>query len=62
MSLKTIGVGLLIAVTVPIGTALTTFDPGTITNWRARLVGLAAGAVRQIAVTALAMIAARKTA
>lgn len=62
MNRKTLLVGALIAVTVPVVEALTKFDPQAVTDWRSWAVGLAAASVRQGAVYVLAQIAARKAA
>lgn len=59
-STRTLVVGALVAASVPVFEALVHFDPATITDWRTWLVGLGAGSVRQVAVFALAEIAARR--
>ena len=59
MNWKTIGVGVLITATVPVAEALLTFNPESITDWRAWAVGIAAGSVRQVASYVLARIAER---
>jgi hypothetical protein len=59
MDYRTLLIGALIAATVPIAQALTTFNPEAITDWRAWAVGIAAGAVRQVAVYIVARISER---
>ena len=60
MKMSTWIVGALIAATVPLAEALTTFDPEAILDWRKWAVGLAAGSVRQVAVYLLAQLAASR--
>lgn len=49
MNKKTVWVGALIAATVPVVGALTTFDPEKVVDLRAWAVGLAAASVRSLA-------------
>ena len=46
---KTVFVGALITVATPVLMALSSFDPTTITDWRAWGVGIGAASVRQLA-------------
>jgi hypothetical protein len=60
VNLKTLGVGVLITVTVVLAEALVNFDPASITDWRSWAVGLGAGVVRQVASYVLARVAERQ--
>lgn len=60
MNWKTLAVGILVAGSVPVLEALTTFDPEKITDLRVWAIGLGAGFVRQAAVAAIAVIASRR--
>jgi len=57
---STIIIGAIIAGSVPVFEALVNFDPGAVTDWRVWAVGIGAGFVRQVAVFALAQLAARR--
>lgn len=58
--LKPYIVGALIAGSVPVLEALANWDPAAITDWRAWVVGLGAGFVRQVAVYLISKIASDK--
>lgn len=57
MNRKTVWVGAVIAASVPVVSALTTFDPTQIGDWRAWAAGLAAASVRSLALFVSAKLA-----
>jgi hypothetical protein len=58
MNKKTIWVGALIAASVPVVSALTTFDPAQIGDWRTWAAGLAAASVLSLALYVSARLTA----
>lgn len=58
---QTLLVGALVAGSVPVFEALANLDPAIVKDWRVWVTGVGAGFVRQVAVFALAEIAARRS-
>lgn len=59
-SWKTVLVGVLVAGSVPVLEALTTYEPEKVTDYRVWAVGLGAAFVRQAAVALIAVVASRR--